>query len=141
VTRLMLKDELLDAQLLRVVGASVYGGSDVGECLGAARRVRGVDLESWHEAWLGTAEIVAGVAERDAAAGRASPLPRTVLRLARQPPASPTRCDRVISAGTSWSAKHSALKNFSSTLISPPKGANLQSFGRREYPLGAFHQA
>jgi pimeloyl-ACP methyl ester carboxylesterase len=69
VTRLVLKDELLDAQLLRVVGASLYGGSDVGECLVTARRVRGVDLDSWHEAWSATAEIVGGVAEREAAAG------------------------------------------------------------------------
>ena len=37
MTRVALKDELLDAQLLRAVGASPYGGSDVGECLAAAR--------------------------------------------------------------------------------------------------------
>jgi hypothetical protein len=39
VTRVALKDELLDAQLLRAVGASPYGGSDVGECLGLSGEV------------------------------------------------------------------------------------------------------
>ena len=33
VTHLALKDELLDAQLLRTVGTAPYGGADVGECL------------------------------------------------------------------------------------------------------------
>jgi hypothetical protein len=31
VTRMILKDELLDAQLLRTAGTAPYGGADVGE--------------------------------------------------------------------------------------------------------------
>ncbi len=65
----MLKDELLDAQLLRVAGSSVYGGADLGECLTAAGAVRGADLSSWHEAWSAAAQKVATLAEREAAAG------------------------------------------------------------------------
>jgi HD-like signal output (HDOD) protein len=48
VTHLLLKDELLDAQLLRTVGSAPYGGADVGECLATAARVTGVDLTSWY---------------------------------------------------------------------------------------------
>jgi hypothetical protein len=36
VTHLALQDELLDAQVLRAVGAAPYGGADIGECLTAA---------------------------------------------------------------------------------------------------------
>ena len=39
MTHVALKDELLDAQLLRAIGAAAYGGSDVGECLATARRI------------------------------------------------------------------------------------------------------
>ncbi len=46
-TRLVLRDELLDAQLLRAVGAAPYGGADLGECLQAARAVQGSSLDSW----------------------------------------------------------------------------------------------
>jgi hypothetical protein len=63
MTRLLLKDEVLDAQLLRAIGAALYGGADVGECLGAARRVRGTDLDSWFEDWHATAELVAELAQ------------------------------------------------------------------------------
>ena len=69
MARLALKDELLDAQLLRAVGAALYGGADVGECLSTAGRVRGNDLDSWHARWHATAESVARLAERSAAAG------------------------------------------------------------------------
>ncbi len=70
VTRLLFKDELLDAQLLRVVGASLYGGSDVGECLATARRVEEPDLGSWYAQWCATAEAAAELGEREEAAGR-----------------------------------------------------------------------
>jgi len=69
VTRVALKDELLDAQLLRAVGASLYGGSDVGECLAAARGVRGTDLEGWYREWSSAAERVVVLAQQAAEAG------------------------------------------------------------------------
>jgi pimeloyl-ACP methyl ester carboxylesterase len=70
VAHLILKDELLDAQLLRTVGSAPYGGADVGECLATATRVQGTDLTSWYEAWASTAETAATLAESELAAGR-----------------------------------------------------------------------
>lgn len=79
MTRLLLKDELLDAQLLRAVGTAGYGGADLGECLATARRIDERDLNSWFEQWSATAAVVATVAEREAAAGN-----RESARLAYQ---------------------------------------------------------
>ena len=70
MTRVALKDELLDAQLLRAVGASLYGGADVGECLSAARRVRGTELDSWFSEWTVAARRVEALAERASDAGQ-----------------------------------------------------------------------
>ena len=50
-TRVRLKDELLDAQLLRAIGAGAYGGADIGECLAAAGEIDEKDLDSWYRAW------------------------------------------------------------------------------------------
>jgi hypothetical protein len=70
VTHLLLKDELLDAQLLRTVGTAPYGGADIGECLTTASRIQGTNLSSWYDAWLSTAERVHALAETELAAGR-----------------------------------------------------------------------
>ena len=78
--RLALKDELLDAQVLRAVGTALYGGADIGECLSTAGRVRGNDLDSWHARWHATAESVARLAERAAAAGSAETARLAYLR-------------------------------------------------------------
>ena len=55
MTRLVLKDELLDAETLRAVGAASALGADIGECLATARRVKGTDLGSWYDEWAATA--------------------------------------------------------------------------------------
>jgi alpha-beta hydrolase superfamily lysophospholipase len=70
VTHLLLKDELLDAQLLRTVGSAPYGGADVGECLATAERVIGTDLTSWYDAWTLRADATARLAESALADGR-----------------------------------------------------------------------
>jgi pimeloyl-ACP methyl ester carboxylesterase len=70
MTRVALKDELFDAQLLRTMGTAPYGGADVGECLAAAARVEGTGLTSWHDAWVSAAERVCALAESELAAGR-----------------------------------------------------------------------
>jgi pimeloyl-ACP methyl ester carboxylesterase len=67
--RLLLKDELLDAQLVRAAGTAGYGGAELGECLATARRVDEHDLDSWFEQWTATAAVVAALAEREAEAG------------------------------------------------------------------------
>ena len=70
MTHLLLKDELLDAQLLRTVGTAPYGGADIGECLTTASRIEGTNLSSWHDAWSSTAERVCALAETELTAGR-----------------------------------------------------------------------
>ncbi len=70
MTRLGLKDELLDAQTLRAAGSAPYGGADIGECLAAAGRVHGTDLTGWHDAWASAAASALAVAEGALDAGQ-----------------------------------------------------------------------
>ena len=67
---LALKDDLLDAQLVRAVGAAVYGGADLGECLVAAREIDESDPGSWYRAWHGLGDRVHQLARREDEAGR-----------------------------------------------------------------------
>jgi alpha-beta hydrolase superfamily lysophospholipase len=62
-----LKDELLDAQLLRTLGSASAGGADIGECLATAARIDGTDPNSWYQEWTSLAERVLAAAERDLA--------------------------------------------------------------------------
>lgn len=43
-------------ELLRNVGYAVYGGSDIGECLSTAYRIKEGDMESWYTEWYKTAD-------------------------------------------------------------------------------------
>ncbi len=65
----LLKDDLLDAQLLRTMGYAPYGGADVGECLATAGRVRGTSLDSWHDEWSAAAQQVLRSAETSLVGG------------------------------------------------------------------------
>jgi alpha-beta hydrolase superfamily lysophospholipase len=69
MTHLVLQDELLDAQTLRVSGSAAYGGGDLEECLATARRIRGTDLDSWYAEWLATADSVVALGEAAERAG------------------------------------------------------------------------
>lgn len=69
MSRFASKDELLDAQTLRVAGTSVSGGADIGECLATAARVSGTDLDSWHREWTALAERLCNAADASMAAG------------------------------------------------------------------------
>jgi alpha-beta hydrolase superfamily lysophospholipase len=69
VGRLVFKDELLDAQLLRAVGTAIYGGADIGECLQAARQVKESDLGTWFATWRELAERTYELAQRAQQAG------------------------------------------------------------------------
>ena len=80
MTHLALEDDLLDAQTLRAVAAAHYGGADIGECLATARRVKGTDLDSWHDEWRRTGDAAAGLAEEAEAAGDAETARRAHLR-------------------------------------------------------------
>ncbi len=80
MAHLFLKDELLDAQLLRTVGTAPYGGADVGECLATAARVDGTSVTSWYDEWRTTAERVRSLAESELRAGRLETARKAFLR-------------------------------------------------------------
>lgn len=61
-TNLVLKDDLLDGQVLRLLGAAPYGGADIGEVLATARSIDSTDLDSWYTAWTALADRVAALA-------------------------------------------------------------------------------
>jgi dienelactone hydrolase len=69
MTHLAVKDELLDAQILRTLGSAGAGGADIGECLTTAARLRGTDLDSWYDEWSRTASVVLAEGERQADTG------------------------------------------------------------------------
>ena len=56
-------------ETLRVLGHATYGGSDVGEVVATAEQITPGDYDSWHDAWLATAERIAAEATRSEAAG------------------------------------------------------------------------
>ncbi|GAA1892627.1 alpha/beta hydrolase family protein [Streptantibioticus ferralitis] len=49
-------------ETLRNLGFASYGGSDVGEIIATASRITTGDYDSWHDAWLATAERLAAEA-------------------------------------------------------------------------------
>jgi len=69
MTRLLLKDELLDMQLLRAVCSASFGGADLGECLVTSGRIDESNLDSWFVEWTHIADEVTRLAEREEAAG------------------------------------------------------------------------
>ena len=99
MTHLVLKDPLLDFQVLRTVGSAPYGGADLGECITTAQRVKPGDLGSWHDEWVRTAAAAARLAEQAEEAGeretarlgylRASSYYRTAGVMLLAPPLDP----------------------------------------------------
>jgi pimeloyl-ACP methyl ester carboxylesterase len=63
------KDDLFEAQWLRAVGHSIYGGAEIGECLAVARKIVELDAESWFAAWHTMAERIWTEAEQSRVAG------------------------------------------------------------------------
>ena len=45
-------------ETLRVIGHASYGGADFGEVVATASQITAGDYDSWHDAWLATAERV-----------------------------------------------------------------------------------
>jgi predicted alpha/beta hydrolase len=62
-------DELFDAQAVRAMAHTVYGGADVGECVTTAARITRVDAALWFDEWFATAERVRAIAEASSASG------------------------------------------------------------------------
>ncbi|HEY7064060.1 MAG TPA: alpha/beta fold hydrolase [Chloroflexota bacterium] len=88
-----------DGQLLRALGATYYGGADVGECLATAQRIQEGDDASWYAEWLATGDRLAAAAAASGAAGypvsareaylRASTYYRTAFIFLYRPPIDP----------------------------------------------------
>jgi pimeloyl-ACP methyl ester carboxylesterase len=53
---LVFTDQQFSYQLLRVLSNAAWGGSDIGECLSTASRIKEGDFESWCVEWNRTAE-------------------------------------------------------------------------------------
>jgi alpha-beta hydrolase superfamily lysophospholipase len=51
-------------ETLRVLGHTTYGGSDFGEVVATASRIKSGDYDSWHDEWLATADRLAAEAAR-----------------------------------------------------------------------------
>jgi len=69
--RLVFRDALFDAQLLRTVSHTCYGGADLAECLTTARTIRGQDMAGWFAAWMELANRVRADAGRSLYNGHA----------------------------------------------------------------------
>jgi pimeloyl-ACP methyl ester carboxylesterase len=63
-------DPQFSFQMLRALGSSVYGGSDIGECLSTGYRITEGDFESWYSEWNRTAERLHAFADECMESGR-----------------------------------------------------------------------
>ncbi|HXN62174.1 MAG TPA: alpha/beta fold hydrolase [Acidimicrobiales bacterium] len=139
MTHLALKDELLDAQLLRTVGSAPYGGADVGECLSTVARIKGTDLASWHNEWVSTAAATQSLAERALEAGRTETARLAFLRAASYfrtagvmlmaPPAD----ERLVRA---YAAQTEAFRRAAALFAQPPEIVDIPFDGS---PLPGYH--
>lgn len=69
MTHLTLKDDLLDAQALRALGAAAAGGADVGEVIVTAQACADGELDTWFDAWTALAARVRQIAGTAMASG------------------------------------------------------------------------
>ena len=67
--KIVFQDPEFSFQLLRTIGATTYGGADIGECLSTAYRIKEGDFEGWYQEWLRTADRVRKIADRCLADG------------------------------------------------------------------------
>lgn len=80
MTKLLLDDELLDAQLIRAIGATSHQGADIGEVVQAMRGLQEKSLDSWYEAWNTLGERVFDFAEEQERAGHRISARKAFLR-------------------------------------------------------------
>jgi pimeloyl-ACP methyl ester carboxylesterase len=65
----LMKDELMNAELVRALGYAPYGAADFSECAATAARIKGTNLTSWHDEWLVTASRLHDLAVKSAVGG------------------------------------------------------------------------
>lgn len=63
------KDEMFEAQVLRVLGLTFAGGADLGECFALVDRVPSGDTEAWYTEWTRLAERVHDAGQASFVAG------------------------------------------------------------------------
>jgi alpha-beta hydrolase superfamily lysophospholipase len=80
MTKLLLDDELLDAQLIRAIGATSHQGADVGEVVQALQGLDEKDLSSWYKAWNTLGERVFAFAQEEEQAGHRISARKAFLR-------------------------------------------------------------
>lgn len=80
MTRLLLDDDLLDAQLIRAVGATSHQGADIGEVVQALKGLDEKSLDAWFEAWNALGERVFALAEEQEKAGHRGSARNAFLR-------------------------------------------------------------
>ena len=56
--KLVFNNPTFDAQLLRTISYTAFGGADISECFETARRITEGDRDSWYTEWLKTADRV-----------------------------------------------------------------------------------
>ncbi len=67
--KLVFNNPSFDAQLLRTMSYTAFGGADISECIETARRIKEGDRESWYTEWLKTADRVRQGAEESLKGG------------------------------------------------------------------------
>ena len=60
----MFNDRSYTFEFIRVLGAAAGGGSDLGECIEAARHIGDGDDESWYREWMKRADRLYGLAQK-----------------------------------------------------------------------------
>ena len=61
--KLHFRDQTFSFELLRAASYGMYGGSEIGEVLATANRIRDGDFESWHVEWSRVAERIEIIAD------------------------------------------------------------------------------
>jgi pimeloyl-ACP methyl ester carboxylesterase len=56
--KLVFNNPIFNAQLLRTISYTAFGGADISECFETARRITEGDRDSWYTEWLKTADRV-----------------------------------------------------------------------------------
>ncbi|MFG1464180.1 alpha/beta fold hydrolase [Xanthobacter sp. DSM 24535] len=77
---LRFKDDLFDAQFLRAMGHTYYGGADIGECLAVAAGIPEGDTEGWYTQWTALAEHLYDAGQASLVAGRGTSARQAFLR-------------------------------------------------------------
>lgn len=77
---LQFKDDLFEAQFLRTLGHTFYGGADIGECLAVAGRIPNGNVERWYVEWTALAQRLYDAGQASLLAGRGASARDAFLR-------------------------------------------------------------